>query len=69
MDDWEWLRADWLEVVSQIALFIILFLGGPWIVKWLLREDARRKKNLHSPRLSTRRSRRRGKKQTPNEEF
>jgi hypothetical protein len=69
MDDWEWLRADWPEVVSQIVLFIVLFLGGPWIVRWLLREDEQRKKNLRSPRLATRRSRRGGRKQTPNGEF
>ena len=69
MSDWEWFRNDWLETGGQIVLFIILFLGGPWIVKWLLREDEQRKKSLRLPRPSTRRSRRAGKKQTPNGVF
>jgi hypothetical protein len=69
MDDWEWLRADWLEVVSQTVLFVILFLAGPWIVQGLLKRDEQRKKTNRRPRASTRRSRRTGKNETPNRAF
>jgi hypothetical protein len=69
MDDWEWLRADWLEVVSQTVLFTILFLGGPWIVQWLLKRDQQRKKTNLSPKATTRRARRAGRSQTANRAF
>jgi hypothetical protein len=65
MSDWEWFRNDWLETGGQILLFVILFLGGPWIVEWLLKdEDEQWKKRVPQP--STRRSRRSAKKQTSN---
>jgi hypothetical protein len=57
MDDWEWLRKDWLEVASQAVLFTVLFLGGRWIVRWLLPEQDPKKKRT-APRYYTRKTRR-----------
>ena len=65
MSEWEWLRADWLEVASQAILFVILFVGGPWIAHWLMKADEQPKKGLLRPRAYTRRSRRTVRKQTP----
>jgi len=65
MDDWEWLHADWLEIVSQISLFVVLFIGGPWIVQWLLKGEEHRRKAIRWPRSLSRRSRRGVRKQTP----